>query len=70
MKTPELKSCPFCGGEAFFDRLYMGDDVRDCISCHFCNCTFTLSNYNPTKAHPTKTQLANEWNRRAGDENA
>lgn len=58
-----LKPCPFCGGEAFFDRLYMGGDVEDCISCRICDCTFTVSNYNPTK-----TELANEWNRRANDD--
>ena len=56
----ELKSCPFCGGKAFFDKLYSreGEDEY-CIACEDCDCVFTAAWCNPSEG-----DLAELWNRR------
>lgn len=60
----ELKPCPFCGGKAFFDKMYSPDgDWEYCIACADCECMFTVEYRNPDKNY-----LLNAWNRRAEDE--
>jgi Lar family restriction alleviation protein len=63
---PELKPCPFCGGKAFFNKLYDAyDDEEYCIACTDCDCVFTV-----TYKNPDKSDLAEAWNRRVQNENA
>lgn len=62
----ELKPCPFCGGKAFFDKLYDAYGVEEyCIACTDCDCVFTVAYKNPDKS-----DLAEAWNRRVQNENA
>lgn len=63
MKTPDLKSCPFCGGKAFFDKMYVVNEDEYCIACAQCDCVFTIS-----WLSPDKDDLAEAWNRRANDD--
>lgn len=60
---PELKPCPFCGGQAFFDKMYVVNEDEYCIACSQCDCVFTIS-----WLSPDKDDLAEAWNRRANDE--
>ena len=58
----DLKPCPFCGGKAFFDKIYFVN-WEYCIACTDCDSIFTLAYKNPDKG-----DLAETWNRRASDE--
>lgn len=56
----DLKPCPFCGGKAFFDKLYFAKgDWEYCIACTDCDAVFSLAYKNPDKG-----DLAEAWNRR------
>lgn len=58
-----LKPCPFCGGRAFFDKLYFPSGKWEyCIACTGCDGVFTLAYKNPDKS-----DLSEAWNRRATD---
>lgn len=54
----ELKPCPFCGGKAKYN-LFCGNV---CITCTEC-----MGGVFPTRGN-TKEQAAEDWNRRANDE--
>lgn len=60
MKTPDLKPCPFCGGEAKFN-LFCGNYCVTCTACMGGVFPFPRS---------TKEEAAKNWNRRVTDENA
>ncbi len=62
MKTPDLKPCPFCGGEVYFTTMYVGNDVENCIACEGCDMIFTID-----WLSPDEETLAAMWNRRAND---
>lgn len=54
----ELKTCPFCGGEARVHTFY-----KDyCVYCTKCNAS-------TIKYSPKKEMAIEAWNRRAEDEN-
>lgn len=54
MKTPDLKPCPFCGGEGDF-RYVCGEYFVMCNACH-----------SASEAWTDKEKAAWSWNRRAG----
>ena len=55
----ELKSCPFCGGEVYFDEAY--DYFRNfVIYCNYCDMVFSLDD-----CTASKDDVAQAWNRRA-----
>lgn len=56
MGTPELKPCPFCGGEA---RAFTagGADWASEVQCRECNAS--------SECHETPEDAAEVWNRRA-----
>lgn len=78
MKTPDLKPCPFCGGEAtmednageypIFDEIGMVSDSefraadQFWVECDTCRTICGLSE--------SETEAASIWNRRVADENA
>lgn len=72
MGTAELKSCPFCGGEAkFLFRKLEGVGIVIRVGCKSCLAK------SPAKRserhygwHETLVDAADAWNRRAKDENA
>ena len=52
----ELKSCPFCGGEAYLDQ--HGTTRQSCvISCHTCGCML--------ETNEEGANCGDQWNRRA-----
>lgn len=58
----ELKSCPFCGGEAVLgtwrdEYKCLNPSVVHCSGCHV-----------ETKVYPRKKEAIEAWNRRANDE--
>ena len=60
----DLKACPFCGGRAFFEKLYSpSGNWEYCIACTVCDGVVTLV-YN----NPDKSDLADTWNRRVSDD--
>lgn len=62
MPSPELKPCPFCGGEAHIHRAY-GNAAHWYFTPHCPVCRFEF-------AHEYKTmqEAVAAWNRRAGEE--
>lgn len=55
----KLKPCPFCGGEAHFDKAY--SYFRDIvIYCEECDMVFTLDD-----CTTTQKEILDAWNRRA-----
>ena len=60
-KGDELLSCPFCGGEAYFDRAaFFEDHGRDEYSPLCSKCNATIFN----DAYTTKEIAAEAWNKR------
>lgn len=61
---PELKPCPFCGGEEVgFDEIVYMRSVENCIICTGCGIVFTVE-----WVDPNLDDLADKWNRRANDD--
>ena len=58
MKTPDLKPCPFCGGEASM-RYVCGEYF---VLCKSCSGSGTIVN--------AEKKAAEAWNRRVNNENA
>jgi Lar family restriction alleviation protein len=55
----ELKPCPFCGGESYFDR--EGTCLQSCIvQCEDCGCKL--------ETNEQGFDCGSQWNRRAGGE--
>jgi Lar family restriction alleviation protein len=62
---PELKSCPFCGGEACYTRAVNGTGVHR-VGCSACGIAFKSHEIHypdPSKDHLSKDIVA-MWNRR------
>lgn len=58
---PELKPCPFCGGEAHIEKNAGMTAVRDhVIYCEGCDSYFLLDDVNATEE-----DIIEAWNRRA-----
>lgn len=59
--APELKPCPFCGGEAWlndYEAKHGGMPARSrCPQCKSCGCSLWY--------HPTESKAIAAWNRRA-----
>lgn len=67
----ELKSCPFCGGEAF---QYVindgGSHIRLLVKCSLCDVSFkeyVNSGLQVCELVDSAKKLAEIWNRRAGN---
>ena len=58
---PELKSCPFCGGEVQFTHLPSGCLGRYGVSCLTRGCQAAMF------SRDTLEEAAEKWNRRAGE---
>lgn len=64
MKMDELKSCPFCGGEASYTDNFYGDKIGHCIFCKDCGAgTAILTGAIPPEE--LKAMTYRDWNRRA-----
>ena len=61
MSMPELKPCPFCGGEAVIKPVF--DLSVYFVHCKNCQCTLGCF-------YRAKCDAISEWNRRVNDENA
>lgn len=65
MKMPDLKPCPFCGGEAYVSDLRYGQYV----TCHHKNDCHIRPDSHPFSGAKIEEQIE-AWNRRVTDENA
>ena len=67
---PDLKACPFCGGEATWDYPLMHRPSKVCvkIKCLTCKCSSNLfpcsDNYGNDLMEYAEMQAAKSWNRR------
>lgn len=76
MKTPDMKPCPFCGGEAILERksrtVVHGATRRNtyvrCTQCDSRGRRFLYFEFDPKKQ--AENEAVNAWNRRVTDENA
>ena len=67
MKTPDLKPCPFCGGEVFIGIWEEPwNQKKYHITCFNEHCYIRPG----TDYHRDKEVVIEEWNRRVTDENA
>lgn len=58
---PKLKTCPFCGADAWFVRPAGVFPPKYVVVCKNADvCEASVGNYSPTKA-----EAANKWNKRA-----
>lgn len=78
MKTPELKPCPFCGGNPYITDVFFGSpydggfrDIRMTIEC---KCGVKLEGEYTlmpnSDVYPTQLSTVEQWNRRVTNENA
>lgn len=58
--TPELKPCPFCGGEVIIANNYEYDTTTYMALCKDCRASSCICD--------TPEEAAEEWNRRIKDE--
>lgn len=64
MKTPELKPCPFCGGEGkIIDLGFFNLPSSYGVCCLNCSCA-------TYQFFDTEGEAAEAWNRRVSNENA
>ena len=64
MKQPDLKPCPFCGGEAYVADLRYGQYV----TCHHTDECHIRPDSHPFSGAKIEEQIK-AWNRRVADEN-
>lgn len=57
---PELKPCPFCGGEADYEEADLAGDSRKSVGCHNEDCY----GYQSVATHATYGEAAKAWNKR------
>lgn len=79
MNTPDLKPCPFCGGEAYVREYAFGHSGSGGftasyeVGCTMCKIAFksdskfTLKNGQPVFTVNGYEKCVNAWNRRAND---
>ena len=60
---PELKKCPFCGGEAELREERIAGHTRFYVSCENDNCCVAVETVNSVSA--TRAGAEEAWNRRA-----
>lgn len=66
MKTPGLKPCPFCGGEAMLINTFaLGCESK---SVHCIRCKAKVNNFSGVTEDRSKQLAVEAWNRRASDE--
>ena len=79
MRTPELKPCPFCGGEAHLERnqrAFIGGQTTRvafvrCTACEARSGRFELRDYGcSNESAEARSAAVLAWNRRAADGNA
>jgi len=67
MTAPELKPCPFCGGEAHY--LVVSDEGQrndyDAIECRSCRASMSVLLHWMEKGGENLADLTAEWNRRS-----
>lgn len=61
---PELKPCPFCGGEAY-TCYAINDYNRWGVSCRGCGCTVEVEEWKGIT--DTSEQAIEAWNKRVGE---
>lgn len=70
---PDLKPCPFCGGEALLMLQNNGCWNVECNTCLARTKAYMPKNVNPWEAYDAIQTAVNkavdDWNRRANDEN-
>ena len=64
MKTPDLKPCPFCGGEATL--MYSLNGKESYVKCYGCEVSTTM--YKGIDQENSEKAAVMAWNRRVNDE--
>jgi len=72
---PDLKPCPFCGGEAdisFYAKAHNPEVIAgrfvECVNCDAAGPPFDIQGEMPDRDEYTQTKAITAWNRRAGEE--
>lgn len=67
MKTPELKPCPFCGGEAVLESFTVRKGYEAVIHCNG-SCLANMPTITFETEEEANKRAVDTWNRRAKDE--